>query len=214
MLDINKIRDEKEAVKKALLKRAAEKDLNLDKVIELDNQRKKILQEAEELKAERNKYSKTKPSSEIIKKMKETGEKIKELDEKIREIEEHLKKELSELPNIPADDVVAGGKENNKVIKTFEKKPEFKFKAKDHVQLATDLGIIDYERGVKMSGSGFWCYIGAGAELEWALINYFADFHKKNKYTFILPPYLLNEDSAFASGHLPKFRDDLFWTQD
>jgi seryl-tRNA synthetase len=82
------------------------------------------------------------------------------------------------------------------------------------MELATSLGLIDYERAAKMSGAGFWCYTGDGALLEWALLNYFVEFHKKNGYEFLLLPYLLNEDSAYASGHLPKFRDDLFWTED
>jgi seryl-tRNA synthetase len=190
------------------------KDLDLDSILAIDDQRRKILQEAENLKAERNKYSKTKPSPEIISKMKEIGEKIKNLDEQIRQVEEKLKESLAALPNIPADDVLAGGKENNKVIKTFGKKPAFKFEPKDHVQLATDLGIIDYERGVKMSGNGFWCYKGQGAILEWALLSYFVKFHQKNGYTFMIPPFLLTEQSAYTSGHLPKFRDDLYWTED
>ncbi|OGY44246.1 MAG: serine--tRNA ligase [Candidatus Buchananbacteria bacterium RIFCSPHIGHO2_01_FULL_39_8] len=214
MLDINKIRAEKEAIEKALLKRVDKKDLNLDQVIKLDDQRKELIQKADELKAERNKYSKTKPTPEVIKKMKGVGEQIKGLDDKLKEVEDKLREKLSELPNIPADDVVAGGKENNKVIKTFNKQPKFSFQPKDHVELAASLGIIDYERAAKMSGTGFWCYVGQGALLEWALLNYFIDFHKKNGYTFIWPPYLLNEASAYASGHLPKFRDDLFWTKD
>ncbi|MCX6741183.1 MAG: serine--tRNA ligase, partial [Candidatus Parcubacteria bacterium] len=82
------------------------------------------------------------------------------------------------------------------------------------MELATSLDIIDYERAAKMSGAGFWVYRGLGAQLEWALLNYFVDFHLKNNYTFIIPPYLLTEQSAYTSGHLPKFRDDLFWTQD
>jgi len=214
MLDINKIREQKEEIKKALLKRMDEKDLDLDLVIKIDDERKKILQESESLKAERNKFSKTKPDAETIAKMKEVGEQIKKLDEKEREVELKLKEKLAELPNIPADDVLAGGKENNKVVKTFGKKPNFKFKAKDHYELATDLGIIDYERAAKMSGTGFWVYKGAGAMLEWALLSYFIKFHQKNGYTFMIPPFLLSEESAYTSGHLPKFRDDLFWTQD
>jgi len=100
------------------------------------------------------------------------------------------------------------------VVYTFGTQPQFNFEPKDHVELATKLGIIDYERAAKMSGSGFWIYKGAGALLEWALLNYFIDQHTKRGYTFIIPPFLLNEASAYASGHLPKFRDDLFWTQD
>jgi len=214
MLDINKIRNNKEEVKKSLLKRFKESDFNLDEIITFDDKRKKLLTEVELLKAERNKNSKTKPTPEIIEKMKKIGEEIKSLDAEVNTVEEKLKEKLSELPNIVADDVVAGGKENNKVLRQFGKKPKFTFATKDHVQLATDLNLIDYERGVKMSGSGFWVYKGDGAVLEWALLNYCIDFHRKNKYTFLLPPFLLKEESAYTSGHLPKFKDDLYWTQD
>ena len=214
MLDINKIRADQQAVEAALLKRMSAKDLDLNKIIQLDDDRKKLLTEAENLKAERNKFSKTKPSPEIISKMKSVGEEIKKLDDKITKTENDFSQALSELPNIPADDVASGGKENNKVLKSFGKKPNFKFKPKDHVELATSLDVIDYERGAKMSGAGFWIYKGQGALLEWALINYFKDLHHKNKYTFLLMPYLLTEQSAYTSGHLPKFRDDLYWTQD
>ncbi|NUM25401.1 MAG: serine--tRNA ligase [Candidatus Buchananbacteria bacterium] len=214
MLDINKIRESRAEVEAALLKRLDKKDLQLDEILAIDDQRRKLLQESENLKAERNKFSKTKPSPEVIAKMKSVGDQIKKLDDKVREVEAEFKEKLSALPNLPADDVLAGGKENNKVLKSFGKKPDFKFTPKDHYQLATDLGIIDYERAVKMSGTGFWVYRGQGAILEWALLNYFIGFHQKNGYIFMIPPFLLTEESAYTSGHLPKFRDDLFWTQD
>ncbi|MEK6884510.1 MAG: serine--tRNA ligase, partial [Nanoarchaeota archaeon] len=146
MLNINKIRDNKEEVKKALLKRLKEGEFNLEKIISLDNNRKHLISEVELLKAERNKNSKTKPTPEIIEKMKTIGNEIQRLDGEIKMIEQTLKNILSELPNITADDVVAGGKENNKVLKQFGKKPKFSFRPKDHVQLATDLNLIDYER--------------------------------------------------------------------
>ncbi len=214
MLDINKIRENKKEITKALLKRMEAKDLDLDSVLKLDDQRKELIQKVEELKSERNKYSKTKPDPEIIEKMKQVGEDIKKLDEELKKIEKSLNEKLAEIPNIPAEDVKEGGKENNEVIKTIGDKPNFGFKPKDHVELATSLGLIDYERAAKMSGSGFWCYTGTGAILEWALLNYFIEFHRNNGYSFVIPPYLLNETSAYASGHLPKFRDDLFWTED
>lgn len=213
MLDINKIRNNKEEVKKSLLKRLKADSFDLDGIIVLDDKRKKQLTEVEQLKAERNKNSKTKGTPEIIEKMKSIGEQIKSLDQEISKTEEELKNKLSELPNLAADDVVPGGKENNKVIKQIGKKPKFSFTAKDHVQLAEGLDLIDYVRGAKISGSGFWVYRGDGASLEWALLNYFVDFHKKNKYKFLMLPYLLTEESAYVSGHLPKFKDDLFWTQ-
>jgi len=212
MLDINKIRENKEEVKKALLKRLDKVDLDL--VIKLDNERKEIIGEVEKLKAERNKFSKTKPDNETIIKMKKLGEEIKKLDNKLNKVETEFKERMSELPNIPANDVKAGDKENNEVLNRYNKQPKFKFKTKDHVSLVESLSIIDYKRSVKMSGSGFWTYVGDGALLEWALLNYFIEFHRKNSYQFLIPPYLLNEGSAYTSGHLPKFRDDLFWTED
>jgi len=215
MLDINKIRENTKEVEKALLKRMKPEDLNLNKILELDDERKKIISELEKLQAERNKSSKTKPTPEIIAEMKKVGEEIKKIEDRRSKIEDQLNELMFALPNIPADDVKAGGKENNEVIKTYGKKPEFKFKAKDHVELATSLGLIDYERAVKMSGTGYWAYTNSGALLEWALLNYFIDYHRKNKdYEFMIPPYLLTEQSAFTSGHLPKFADDLFKTQD
>jgi seryl-tRNA synthetase len=136
------------------------------------------------------------------------------LDEKLLAAERKFKEAISELPNTPLEEVAAGGKENNEVIKEFNKKPKFNFEIKDHVALAKDLKVVDYERGVKIAGSGFWCYTGTGALMEWALLNYFVEFHKKNRYEFIFPPFMLNEASAYASGHLPKFRDALFWVED
>ena len=214
MLDIQLIREKKETVKKALLKRLDQSDFDLDKIIKLDDQRRDLIVKSEELKAQRNQASKVKPDPATIKKLQKLGEDIKKYDNELKGVEERLKTALSDLPNLPADDVLAGGKENNKVIRAFGDQPKFNFKPKDHVELATSLGLVDYERAVKMSGSGFWAYTGDGALLEWALLNYFIDFHRKNKYKFILPPYLLTEQSAYTSGHLPKFRDDLYWNQD
>ncbi|OGY49853.1 MAG: serine--tRNA ligase [Candidatus Buchananbacteria bacterium RIFCSPHIGHO2_02_FULL_40_13] len=216
MLDINKIRDDQEGIRKALLKRleADQLDQILKKVLKLDKNRRKLISQTEKLKAERNQQSKTKPTSEIIERLKTSGEDIRILDGKLAKIEIKFFEIMSELPNIPADDVVSGGKENNQVVKTFGEKPKFNFTPKDHYGLATSLDIIDYERGVKMSGANFWIYKGQGALLEWALLNYFIDFHTKNGYQFMIPPFLLTEKSAYTSGHLPKFKDDLFWTQD
>ena len=214
MLDIKFIRENLAEVKAGILKRIPEDKLNLEAIIILDDKRRELITVSEELKAERNRNSKTKPTPEAIAAMKELGEKIKKADDELAKVENEFLEAMSELPNLPAGDVVAGGKENNEVIYTYGKKPEFDFEPKDHVELATSLGLIDYERAVKMSGSGFWCYTGVGALLEWALLSYFIDFHTKNNYQFLIPPFLLTEKSAYTSGHLPKFRDDLFWNQD
>jgi seryl-tRNA synthetase len=188
--------------------------LDLEALLALDDQRREIIVSLETLRERRNKNSQTKPTPEIIAAMKLLGEEIKKAEFTLNKTEQELNTRLAELPNIPALDVVAGGKENNEVIHVYGKKPEFKFKPKDHMELAASLGLIDYERAVKMSGNGFWCYRGVGALLEWALLSYFIDFHTKNGYQFLIPPFLLTEKSAYTSGHLPKFRDDLFWTQD
>ena len=224
MLDINKIRDSKEEVEKALLKRIKPADFNLDEILNLDDARKKLTKEKDDKRMMLNIISKEKPTEANIQTNRELSQEIKKnIEPKLDEIEKELNKLISALPNLPADDVVAGGKENNEIIKIFgsphlyssktDKKTEFKFELKDHVKLATSLKLIDYERTAKMSGSGFWTYTGEGAILEWALLNYFIEFHRKNKYTFLIPPYLLNEASAYASGHLPKFKEDLFWIE-
>ncbi len=214
MLDIKYIKENLGYVRSALLKRMDPKTLNLDYILSLDEKRRNLIEEIEKLKSEKNKFSKKKPSQKEIEDIKKLGSKIKELDSALKDVEYNLNKSLAELPNIPDDDVVAGDKENNQVIYTYKKKPEFDFKFKDHVELAQSLDIIDYKRAAKMSGSGFWCYKGLGAQLEWALLSYFIDFHVKNNYQFLIPPFLLTEESAYTSGHLPKFGDDLFWTQD
>lgn len=214
MLDIKLIREKRAQVEASLLKRIEADKLDLDAIIALDDKRKELIKEVEELKAYRNQYSKSKPTDDIIAKLKAVGEQIKEKDTVLAAVEASFLEKMAELPNIPADDVVPGGKENNEAIYTFKDKPAFNFAPKDHVELATDLGLIDYPRAAKMSGSGFWCYTGDGALLEWALLSYFIDFHTKNGYRFLIPPFLLSEKSAYTSGHLPKFRDDLFWTQD
>ncbi len=215
MLDIKKIKNEKKEVEKSLRKRLGpDIDLKLDEIISLDESRKSIIPNLENLKKEKNELSKSKPNEKTIEEIKRKNQKIQELEEKLEKTEIELKEYLSSLPNIVAEDVLAGDKENNQLIHSFKDKPEFSFPIKDHVELAESLGIIDYKRAVKMSGSGFWLYKAEGALLEWALLNYFIDFHNKNNYTFIIPPFLCNQDSAYASGHLPKFKKDLFWTEE
>ncbi len=214
MLDLKLIRDHKEDVEKSLLKRLQPGSFDLQAIISLDDNRRVMIKELEEKKALRNKESQAKPSPEMIASLKKIGEDIKQLELDLANKEEDLWQKVAELPNLPSDDVIAGGKENNEVIFTGGTAPKLDDKFKDHVELATSLGLIDYERAVKMSGSGFWCYTGNGALLEWALLSYFKDFHVKNGYSFLIPPFLLTEKSAYTSGHLPKFREDLFWTQD
>ena len=112
---------------------------------------------------------------------------------------------------MPDDDLLPGEKENNKVIKVFGEKPQFNFDAKNHVDLCTALGLIDYERGVKLSGNGYWLYRGDGARLEWALLQFFVSEHLADGYEMILPPHMLGYNCGFGAGQFPKFADEVYW---
>jgi len=218
MIDINLIRTKPDWVKQQLLKRVPKVDFT--ELLKADEARRKFLQEVENLRAERNRVTseiarikKEKGNADLlIKEMQKIGERISNGEKKLGELETKLFDIMSSFPNIPAEDVVGGGKENNKVVNTFGKKPVFDFKPKDHIELCTSLGLVDYERAAKISGAGSWMYTGVGAILEWALLNYFIDFHIKNGYTFTLVPHLLNYESGYAAGQFPKFADDVFIT--
>jgi len=123
-------------------------------------------------------------------------------------------KNLASLPNIPADDIPAGGKEANQVLREEGNIPEFDFDIQDHLTLGTKLGILDFDRAAKIAGTQFAMHAGDGAMLVWALVTYFIKKHVEAGYTPYLPPHLLNRDSAFVAGQLPKFEDDVYWTKD
>lgn len=216
MLDIQRIRNNPEEVKEALKKRLF--DVDFTELLGWDKKRRSIISESEELKAKRNKVSSQIPrlikdgqNVDALKlEMKKIADRIKIMDDELRVIEADMNEFLSGLPNIPAPDVVAGPKENNQVVRTFGERPEFDFEPKHHVDLVTDLGLIDYERGVKLGGSGFWAYTGDGALLEWALLNYFIEEHLKDGYQFMLLPHILNYQSGYTAGQFPKFAEDVF----
>ena len=219
MIDINRIRENPEGVKEALKKKLWDADFT--ELLAWDKRKKELIQFVEGNKSEMNKLSASVPQakkngedvSKIFAKVKEIAAKNAESDKELKELEDKIFNFLAELPNIPDDDLLGGGKENNKPIKVFGKKPEFDFKMKDHVELATSLGLIDYDRAAKIAGRGAWIYTNLGARMEWALLNYFISEHLKDGYTFILPPHLLNEASGFGAGQFPKFREDVFWLE-
>ena len=219
MLDINRIRENPEAVKEALKKKLWDADFT--ELLAWDKRKKELIQFVEGNKAEMNRLSASVPQakkngedvSKIFAKVKEIATANAESDKELKELEEKIFNFLAELPNIPDDDLLGGGKENNKPIRSFGKKPEFNFPMKDHVELATSLGLVDYDRAAKIAGRGAWIYTNLGARLEWALLNYFISEHLKDGYTFILPPHLLNEASGFGAGQFPKFREDVFWLE-
>lgn len=217
MLDLIRIRNNPQAVADALAKKGFKADFN--EVIAWDDMRKSLITNVEQLKAQKNKVSAQipvlkkagQPVEPIFEEMRKLGDEIAQSDAKIAELIANINETLACMPNIPDDDLLAGEKENNQVVKTGGKKPEFDFTPKNHVDLCTDLGLIDYERGVKLSGNGFWIYRGLGARLEWALLNYFVDEHLSDGYEFILPPYQLGYNCGFGAGQFPKFSDEVYW---
>ncbi|MCI7530283.1 MAG: serine--tRNA ligase [Christensenellaceae bacterium] len=217
MIDINLIRTEPEKVKAALLKKGYEADFSAP--LEWDTERRKLISEVETLKARKNKVSaeiptykkEGKPVGVIFEEMREIGNEIAKIDERVADLEDKIFEFVACLPNLPDDDLVAGGKENNAVERVIGKKPEFDFTPKNHVDLCTSLGLIDYERGVKLSGGGFWMYRGMGARLEWALLNFFVSEHLADGYEFILPPHQLGYNCGFGAGQFPKFADEVYW---
>lgn len=216
MIDINLIRQDHEAIRQRYLRRG--KDIDFTEFLQLDEQRKAIIQSVEQMKAQRNKVSAQIPQlkkagqnvSATIAEMKALGDKIAQEDARLAEINDQIRDFLLRLPNLPDEDLLAGGKENNKPIKLFGTKPTFDFIPKDHVELAKSLGLIDYERGAKLAGNGSWIYTGLGARLEWALLNYFIDSHIAKGYEFMLPPYMLTYECGLTAGQFPKFEEDVY----
>ncbi len=216
MIDINLIRQNHEAIRQRYLRRG--KDIDFTLFLQLDEQRKAIIQQVEQMKAQRNKVSAQIPQlkkagqdvSATIAEMKALGDEIAQQDARLNEITNQIQDFLLRLPNLPDEDLLAGGKENNKPIKLFGTKPTFDFVPKDHVELAKSLGLIDYERGAKLAGNGSWIYTGLGARLEWALLNYFIDSHIAKGYEFMLPPYMLSYECGLTAGQFPKFEDDVY----
>jgi len=219
MIDINLIRENPEKIKKALSKKLWDTDFS--ELLSWDKTKRELMQIVENNKAEMNKLSASVPAAKkagedvtkIFAKVKEISKNNAENEAKVKELDAKIFDFLACLPNIPDDDLLGGGKENNKVIRVCGKKPDFSFKMKDHVELATSLGLVDYDRGSKVAGRGSWVYTNLGARLEWALINFFISEHLKDGYEFILPPHLLSEESGFVAGQFPKFKEDVFWLE-
>lgn len=220
MLDVVYIRKEPELVREKLRRKGFEADI--DGFLADDAVRRSLIGKTETLKAERNRVSSEIPKlkkqgedvSAQLERMKIVADEIKTIDSELAELDEKIRLFLEALPNLPADDVVAGGKENNKVIYTWGEQRSFDFEPKHHVDLVNALGLIDYERGSKIGGNGFWIYKGIGARLEWALLSYFMDAHLADGYEMLLLPHIANYASGFASGQFPKFVDDVYRISD
>ena len=222
MIDIKRIVENKEEVEKALSKRMKVEDMHLDEIIDLYNKRKEVLKEYESKRAQQNSFNSKmagiEKGSEEFKKLvsdlKTLSQNVKELERNVDELTQKLTSLVEVLPNIPDEDVVAGEKEANQVIKVVGEKPIFNFPIKDHVELGESLGLFDLERAVKISGNNFVMYKGWGARLEWALLNYFINSHLSDGYEMVLPPHIVGERSGYTAGQLPKFKDDVYWLKD
>ncbi len=218
MLDIRFIRENADAVKAAMKNRKA--DVDVDAVLALDARRREIVSAAEVLKAERNKISKSigkiiqeGGDAEAIKtQVREMGDKISAFDEELREVEAQLKEGLLYIPNMPSETTPVGESEDdNPVIRSWGEKAALGFEPKAHWDLGAELGLFDLERGAKLSGSGFPLFIGKGAKLERALIQFMLDLHtEEHGYTEVAPPFMCNAETMTGTGQLPKFAEDMY----
>ena len=218
MLDIKYIKEKPEEVIARLAKKGKDAKDEIEQILALDAERRALIADTEAIKAEQNKTNKLIPVykkegkdvAPIFAQMKELSAKTKAIDERLKEVDCQLTSVMLGLPNLPDDDLLPGGKENNEPLRYFGEPKTFDFEPKNHVDLCTDLGLVDYDRGTKLSGSGFWIYRGMGARLEWALLNYFIDTHLGDGYELILPPHMLEYECGVTAGQFPKFADEVF----
>ncbi len=221
MLDIRYIKENPDEVIERLAKKGKDAKEEIAEILALDAERRALISSSETIKAEQNKVNKLIPQykkegrdlAEIFAKMKEMGAEVKAAEEKLKEVETKFNTLMLGLPNLPDTDLLAGGKENNQPLRYFGEPKQFDFEPKNHVDLCTDLGLIDYKRGAKLSGAGFWIYSGVGARLEWALLNYFIDTHIANGFELMLVPHMLGYECGLTAGQFPKFADDVYWLE-
>ncbi len=221
MLDIKLIRENPEDVIARLAAKGKDAAEDVKKILELDARRRSMISENEQKKAEQNKQSKMIPqlkkegkdTTELFAEMKKLSEAIKANDAALSEVENEYNTLMLGLPNLPDTDLKPGGKENNEPLRYWGEPHHFDFEPKNHVDLCTDLGLIDYQRGTKLSGNGFWIYRGMGARLEWALLNYFIDTHIADGYELVLVPHMLGYECGLTAGQFPKFKDEVYWLE-
>ena len=232
MLDIRKIKENPEAVKAGLRAKEVNCDETVDRILELDERIRALKTASEGKTAQKNKLSKENGklfgqkkkaeregadtsaidaaiaanNAQSVQLDQDVADELKEL----AELQAEYRTAMLSLPNLPDPDLLPGGKENNEPLRYVGEKHSFDFTPKHHVDLCSDLGLIDYERGVKLAGAGNWMYTGMGARLEWALLNYFIDTHIADGYEFILPPHMLEYQCGETAGQFPKFADEVY----
>ena len=232
MLDIRKIKENPDAVKAGLRAKEVDCDATVDKILVLDERIRALKTASEGKTAQKNKLSKEngklfgqkkgaekrgEDTSAIDAAIAENNAKSVQLDKdvadelaELAQLQVEFKTAMLSLPNLPDPDLLPGGKENNEPLRYVGEKHSFDFEPKHHVDLCAGLGLIDYERGVKLAGAGNWMYTGMGARLEWALLNYFIDTHIADGYEFILPPHMLEYMCGETAGQFPKFADEVY----
>ena len=219
MLDIKRIREDFDGVKKAVESRD-KGDFGIDKVREYDVERRKLLAEVEQMKNQQSTSSRQIPvlkkegkdTTELMAEMKQLSEKIKVLDGQVSEVEAKLRDALLNIPNTPYKDVQEGADDSDNVeLRKWGEPRTFDFDEKAHWDIGTDLDILDFERATKIAGTRFTVYKGLGARLERAVINFMLNLHtEEHGFTEILPPFMVNRDAMIGTGQLPKFEDDMF----
>jgi seryl-tRNA synthetase len=216
MIDIELVRDNPDLVQAGMKKRGMDGAI-VGEARQLDDRRRELLTEVEDLKAERNKVSKeigtmkdADSRQEKIEAMRVVGDKIDSLDSDLENVNKSLNDLMAVIPNLPFDEVPSGGEEDNQTVKDWGDKPNFDFEPKPHWDLGPELGIINFEQGVRVTGSRFYVLSGPGARLQRALIAYMLDLHGKQGYTEKYTPFLVKEETVFGAGQLPKFRDNLY----
>ena len=220
MIDIRRIKENPDQIKAMLRSREVSLDCDaaVDRILELDAARRELIASTEAKKAEQNKVSKQIPMlkkqgqdvAPIFQQMAELKSQIAENDKTLTEVEAEYRTWMLSLPNLPDPDLVPGGKENNEPLRYYGEPHKFDFEPKHHVDLCTELGLIDYERGTKLAGAGFWIYTGMGARLEWALLNYFIDCHLADGYEMVIVPHMLEYRCGETTGQFPKFADEVY----
>ncbi len=218
MIDVKRIKENPEAVKAGFRAKEVDCDALVDRILELDGERRSLIASTEVKKAEQNKVSREIPRlkkagedvAPIFKRMGELKAEIARNDARLSEIEAEYRTDLLSLPNLPDPDLLPGGKENNVALRYHGEPHVFDFEPQHHVDLCTSLGLIDYERGANLAGSGFWIYRGMGARLEWALLNYFMDCHLADGYEMVMLPHMLEYRCGETAGQFPKFADEVY----
>lgn len=219
MLDASVIRENQGLIRTSLKNRLYDEDV-LDSFLEVDGEWRKLVDESNQLKRRKNivaeEISRMSAEERKIKiiEMKEVSERIKILDSRVAELEGEREDIALNIPNIPHETVPVGiDEEDNLLIREYGSPRDFDFQPKDHIQIAEELNIIDFARGAKVTGSGFYILKGDGARIERALINYMLDLHREQGYTEIFPPVLVNRNSVIGTGQYPKLKEDMYWVE-